>query len=404
MTLVDDAALSGVKVVDMSGPDGHYCGKLLAELGAEVVLVEPSAGSALRHQGPWLHDELGSERSLAFSYLNSSKKSAVIDLPRDGSKLLRLLRTADILIESDESEQLVDQLGLTAGEVERLFPGLIRTSITHYGSTGPYAGRPASDLAVLAEGGMMSLVGYPDLPMNLPFEQAYLAASQFAAVGALIALLDRDATGLGQNVEVSAHEAVTLALENAAQTFDLEGTVRERFGSKQRLAGSGVFACMDGSVLLLAGGIGSTIFWSNMLDFMESLKPGSTAELRGDEWGRRDFLSGRAAKRTFRRVFEAFTADLSMRQLDELGTKWRVPLAPVNTVAAAAQSEQLEARGFFVDLEIDDVTVRMPGAPYQLSETPWVTSHRAPRLGEHTAEVLGPRDHGVALREVEGAL
>src|SRR5690606_31216975 len=146
---------------------------------------------------------------------------------------------------------------------------LVYTSITPFGQTGPYTSFVADDLTLLALGGMLYLGGYADgIPVSAYGQQAYMAASVFAAVATRGALLTAEETGEGEHVDVSAQECVVMAMENAIQFFELEGTVRKRYGGQQRQAGSGVFPCKDGYFVLLAGGIAANRFWKRFLGWM----------------------------------------------------------------------------------------------------------------------------------------
>ena len=393
-------ALDGLRVLEIGGALSNYCGKLFAELGADVVLLEPLDGSELRQEPPFADDHA---ESLQFFYRNTSKRSLAVDLDHpDGQDIVRrMVAQADLVLE-DRPPGFLAARGLGAADLIGSNPRLVVTSITPFGQVGPYSGFRHSDLVLMAFGGMLWMGGYEDgPPVRAAGEQAYMAGSLFGAVASMIALTHAELQGVGQHVDVSVQEAVAMGLENAAQYYDLEGHIRTRFGGTQREAGFGVFPCADGHVFLLAAGIGGNRFWGNMVSWILQEGEGGE-ELEGDRWGDRDFMQTDEAKDTFWRIFTAFAADKTKAQLYHDSQKWRVPLGPINKPSDVVASAQLEARGYFVDVEAFGRSVTMPGAPYRLSATPWRLSGPAPALGEHTDIVLdgygfGP-DEVAALR------
>jgi benzylsuccinate CoA-transferase BbsE subunit len=397
------AALAGIRVIDRSGPEGNYCGKLFAELGADVILVEPPGGTALRGEPPFAAGREGDpEASLRFLAYNTSKRSVALDLGQAaGQEILRdLASAADLLIETDPpgwaAARGIGYTGL-AGHNQRL----VVTSITPFGQDGPYSGYPADDLTCLAFGGLLSLGGYADgPPLQAAGQQAYAAASVFAAVASMLALLQAQASGQGQHVDVSVQECVVMGLETAIQAYDLEGRVRKRTGGITRRAGSGIFRCRDGYVFLMASGLGER-FWVSLLDWLDDEGAVGMEALRGDAWTQPSYLETDEAKDSFLAVFGAICQQYGKAELYRRAQKWRVPLCPVNTPGDVVSSAQLTGRQFFVEHPLPyGGTALMPGAPYRLSQTPWQMTRPAPRLGEHTGEVL--RELGYSGERIDG--
>src|ERR1700745_1547606 len=255
------AALTGVRVLDLSGLAGQYCGKQFADLGADVILIEPVGGSPVRREGPFLDDRAHVEFSLQFAYFNAGKRGAAIDLDRpEGQHIVRqLAKYADLIIES-EKPGLMERRGLSFASLVASNPKLVMTSVTPFGQTGPYANYEAEDVVALALGGLLYLGGYPDTPpIAAHGNQAYLAAAQFASVASMMALLAADEGGdsTGRHVEWRHLTWVTMGLETAIQFYDLEKTVRKRASGEQIMAGVGVFACADGQIYPMAGGGGA---------------------------------------------------------------------------------------------------------------------------------------------------
>ena len=376
----------------MSGALGNYAGKLFAELGADVVLVEPPGGSALRHEGPFLADRPGLERSLAFAYYNTSKRGVTLDLEHEADRatLKRLVATADLVIET-ERPGVMNERGLGYADLAKIRPSLVMLSITPFGQTGPYAQYQAEDIVALALGGMLYLGGYPDTePIRVHGDQGVLCANMYGAVAGIIALWHAEASGEGEHIDVSMQESVVMALENAVQFYDLERTVRRRWAGEQRFAGTGVYACKDGYVFLMAGGIGANRFWSRTLEWFADEGMKGIERLHGPEWANVDFLKSAEAKRTFSEVFDPWALERSKADLYHGGQARKIPIAPVSSPKDILENKQLQSRGHFVEVPdgLAGQTLRMPGAPYKLSQTPWKIQRPSPRLGEHNMEIL----------------
>jgi benzylsuccinate CoA-transferase BbsE subunit len=385
-------ALDGIRVLDASGAMGQYCGKLFADLGADVILVEPIGGSATRREGPFIEDRVDLESSLAFAYMNTSKRGVTLNLDhREGQSLFHdLASRADLIIESEQPGVMAKR-GLGYAKLSAKRPSLVYTSITAFGQTGPYASYGADDLIGLALGGMLYLGGYADSPpIGVYGNQAYAAASLFGAVASMAALYAAEATGGGDHIDVSMQECMVLGLENAAQTYDLEGTIRKRYGGQQRQAAIGAYPCKDGYVFLLAGGIASNRFWIPTVQWLiDERAPG--AEALGDpRWLEVKYVVSEEGKRIFASVFEPFTKARTKKELVEAAIQRRIPLAPVSTPADVLQNRQLKHRGFFVEVmnRFAGRPIQMPGAPYKLFGTPWRIARPAPALGEHNREVF----------------
>jgi benzylsuccinate CoA-transferase BbsE subunit len=295
---------------------------------------------------------------------------------------------ADLVLE-DSTPGLLRGLGLGAEAAIALRPGLVYTSITPFGQTGPYAFYQYTDLICMAFGGMLWMGGYADdVPVQAAGEQAYMAGSLYGAVASMIGLTHAELHGEGQHVDVSVQEAVAMGLENAAQYYDLNRHIRTRFGGGQREAGFGVFPCADGYVFLLAAGIGGNRFWPNMVQWLLAEGTADAEELATPPWGYAEFMKTDAAKQRFWDIFTPYSRSRTKRELYRASQSWRVPLGPVNTPSDISGSEQLRSRGYFVDVDWFGRLVEMPGAPYGLSATPWTLTGPPPQPGADTDDVL----------------
>lgn len=389
-----DGPLSGIRVLDLTGGAEQYCAKLMAQLGADVVLVEPIEGSASRREGPFIDDKAHSEHSLQFAYLNQGKRGLGLDLKSSHGRDIfkQLVSDTDLIIESERPGHM-RLLGLDRESLSEINSGLIMVSITPFGQTGPLSEYEGGDLVSLAMGGLLSLGGYPGLAPTAPYgNQAVLASAQFAAVASLIALWELESQSgerVGQHIDVSVQESVAMALENAVQYVELENTVRKRTGGEQSQAGTGLFPCKDGEIYLMAAGIGAGKFWQTTTQWL--LDGGAPAEQFAEErWHDAKFLASDEAKKIFADIFIPFAADKTKTELYIDGQRRRIPICPLSTTADLLENEQLGFRGFFASTphSYTGRTLMMPGAPYQLSASPWQVGRPSPRLGEHTAEIL----------------
>lgn len=396
------AALEGLRVLDLSGATGNYAGKLFADMGADVVLVEPPGGTELRREPPFIGDVPGPERSLAFAYQNTSKRGICLNLETaSGQRLLReLAATADLVIETAPPGWMTAR-GLGYAELAQRRPQLVLASITPFGQTGPYADLKATDLVALATGGLLWMGGYQgSAPTQAHGDQAFKCAAMYGAVAAMLAVTEAELTGQGQHVDISMQESVTLALENAAQTYDLEGVIRKRPLGDQRFAGYGLFECKDGYIFLGSRGIGNSPAWSRSLQWFKDEGMEGAERLFGPEWSDLTYLKSDEAREVFGELFMRWSRQHTKAWLYSEGQKRLIPLAPVSTPKDLLENPQLRARGHFVAFThpLLQQAAEMPGAPYVLSETPWRLQRPAPTLGQHTAEVLG--EIGISPDEV----
>jgi benzylsuccinate CoA-transferase BbsE subunit len=378
-------ALTGYRVLELCDAKGVLCTKIMADLGADVITIEPPEGASRRHQGPFYHDRVDPERSLGFWYFHTNTRSITLNLETpDGQELFRqLVQTADVLVETCPPGFL-DRLRLGYTHLHALHPALVMTSITGFGSTGPYSHYQAADIVGLAMGGLMYLCGEPD---GSPVPPGGMQANHLAALngvtGTLIALWHREQTGVGQHVDVSMQAAVANTLETTHQTYDFNREVRRRFGHR-REAAAYILPCRDGYIALLCA---SKLGWPQLVGWMQDEGCGDAVS---DE-RLLDDVYRFEHEAEVHEILQAFFATKTKQEIYAEAQRRRLPLAPVNTPRDLAESPQLQARDFFVELEHPELaaTVRYPGAPYTLSETPWRLRSRPPGLGEHNVDIYG---------------
>jgi len=381
---------NNIRVIELAGELGAYTGKLLADLGAEVIRIESMEGDPTRLEKPFYKEIPGIENSLRYHYLNTNKKGMVLDIasPEGKEVLLKLIKTADLLIEGFPPGYL-DSLGLGYETLSAINPKLVHTAITPYGQFGPYKDYPYSDLTCLAMGGMLYLAGTEDdKPAQAPDKQSVFQADLYAAYGSMVALINADMTSEGQYIDVSLQESVATAQENAIQTYDLEGRIRRGLGLIE--AGHGTFKCQDGYVYIVAA-MGSNVhMWYPLVDWMiEENIPGAEV-LRGEEWGTTEHRRKQESMATFKTIFEQFTSKYSKQDLYQESQKRKVVIYPVNTAKDVLENPQLIYRKYFKEMYSESVngTITYPGCPYELEKIPWELRNGAPAFGQDTAEVL----------------
>lgn len=423
-TLLDD-----IRVLDLTDEKGVYCAKLLADHGADVIRIEPPGGHPMRNLGPFVNDETDPEKSLYWFQFNTSKRGITLNLEHaDGRELFRsLVKTADVLLETYAPGYL-GELGLGYGELRKVNPRLVQTSITPFGQTGPFKDFEGSDMVAQAMGGLMYLAGYPEDPPNrIGCSQAYQCAGVQASVGTIIALYAREMTGEGQTVDVSLQQSVLMAMETAMQHYDMRKEIISRSGTDEpALPGMGIYACRDGYVLSFVvshAGAG----WDAIIDWMDS--EGSAGDLRSPEWQevlealmdlkklvalagdpeRLAALTGQAAE--IQALLKAFLMGKTKHQISDEAAERRIMMVPIENIEELVNSPQLKALGFFDEVKHPELgmTIQYPGAPcYQISNAQWRISRRAPLIAEHNDEIyakeLGLPEEQIVLLKQNGAI
>ena len=367
-------ALTGIRVLDLATTGAAYAGRLLADLGADVVCVEPVGGSPLRRQAPF------------------QQRSVTLDLddPKGRELFCRLAATADVVMETPAPAGLADRhLGYDVLRAKN--PGLIMVSISPFGQGGPYSRYEASDLTQLAAGGLLSFGGYQDTePLGIHGDQAYLASGIFGAVATLAALVARTETGTGQWIDVSGQECVSFALEDAVPEWYLNQQVRRRSGESAREAGTGVYPCMDGYVSMVAGRLGTAKAFATLCKWIAETGTPDGAHLLDPQWQDYKHRQSPAGIARFAEIFAAFCKARSKEELYREGQRRQIAIAPVNGVGDLVADAQLAANSYFQQRH--DATIgkelTFPGPPYRLSRTPACLHALAPRPGEHNRDIL----------------
>ncbi len=367
---------SGTRILDLTHWLGRYATKLFADLGAEVIRVEPPSGLADRT------DAEGAD--YAFAFFNTSKKSIRLDFDSESWRqdFAPLVASAAVIV--------LERGGPAATEIawlRSLNPNAVITHIAPYGLGGPLEDAPANDLTLQAAGGIAWLSGRPDAPpLRLPVDQSVMIASVYAAVATAICLMDSEAGGGGHLVDVSAQEAIAHSLQNALQVYDLEGRISRRGGEGTRDATEDIFPCQDGYVFLAAPLV-LGISWKALLGWMQDTGSPAVETLSAPIWSDRVWRTTQEAKDAFRAVFETFLADKTKQEATKQALQRKIVMSAVSRVSDVLQDEQLAYRNYFVSVTDPQLgTTTLPGAPYKLSAPIWQPGP-APSLGQHDAEL-----------------
>lgn len=373
--------LEGIRVVDLTRVlSGPFCTMLLGDMGAEIIKIEPpEKGDIVRQQG-----EMRNGLSWYFASFNRNKKSVELDLYDEGDKALlaELIRTADVLVENFRPGVL-ERMGLGKDRLKRLNPRLVTCSINGYGSTGPYADRPAFDFIAQAMSGFMSINGRADQePLRSGQPITDLVAGLYAAFGVVNALRARDANGEGQHVESAMLNGIVSFMAYLASEHLMTGELPARTGNDHPLvAPYGLFRARDGEVAVAPSNDVVLRRFMRAID-LEALLDDPRFDDNAKRFERRDELSTLIDEQMMRE-----SQSFWIERLNGAG----VPSGKVQNIAEALAHPQIAAQDMVIDVDHPGRgSVRMTGFPVKLSDTPCVVRMPAPELGAHNEEILEP--------------
>jgi crotonobetainyl-CoA:carnitine CoA-transferase CaiB-like acyl-CoA transferase len=387
-----DLPLSPYRVLDLTNEKGYFCGKILADLGADVIKIEPPEGDPGRNIGPFYHDMPGKEKSLFFFAYNTNKRSITLNIEiRDGQEIFKkLAKTADFVIESFDPGYM-DKVGLGYAVLKSLNTRVIMVSITPFGQEGPYKDWKASDIVAIAMGGLSHITGSPDRPpARVSVDQAHVIAGAQGAMGAMIAHYCREATGKGQHVDTSTQESVVLSALTVPQAWDLQKFIWPREGaylSRARKRVRHLWPCKDGYIAwrLFGGGLG--VKTRALVEWME--REGQAGELAEVNWQQMDLLTVPSEKfYHWQELFGKFFKTHTKAELCREALARGIVLIPASTPKDLLSDPQLEARDYWEEVDYPELgtTITYPGALYKSSEITWKFC-RAPLMGEHNSEI-----------------
>ena len=377
------------RVLDLTGPEGVFCGKLLADYGAEVIKVEPPTGDVTRQRPPFISDVPGIERSSYFLFYNTNKKSVTIDLETSEGQVVfkKLAASADVLIESFPVNYM-QSLGLDYDSLRQVNPGLIMASITPFGQTGPWKDYKSTDLISLAASGFMQITGDPDgPPLRQGNEQSHFPGAQHAATAIMGALFYRDMQdGRGQYIDVSMQEAMITYYTDAhpALAYIQRGENVTRVGTNSTLViPLGAYPSKDGWI---SAGIITPREWENLSNWM--------FEVTGnEEILNEDYKGGNQDRAPYNDIITALVIDFTTRftseELFHQGQERNLVFIPVNTVSDLLVDPQLDASNFWFDIDHAEAGKLIYPLGVFDSEEVTPTTNPAPYLGQDNEVIFG---------------
>ena len=393
-------ALNGLLVIELCGDRGQYMGKLMGDMGARVIKIEPVSGSQERNIGPFKNDIPNPNSSLYFWARNTSKESIAIDLnSTEGIKIIKqLLENADVFLE-DYEPGFLGSIGLGYEGLSKANSSLIMTSLTGFGQDGPYKSYKSNDLVALAMGGIMHSCGYDDVPDSPPIRPSGghgdFISAHYGLIGTLTALFYRDFTGQGQYLDVSAHEACSSTTEASIPTYlFLKKEVFRQTGRHQGATPTPKTLCKtsDGKYIIVFQLFNNLNSWMSLVKWMAG--KGMAEDLEDEKFKdmARHVTSNPDDSDHAFEVVRSFilnhTADEIYRGAQELKYPWGIVRSPEENLE---DPHFLEDRGMFEDIlhpEFGEgVSYKYAGRPYRFKGTPW-NAFRAPLIGEHSVSIL----------------
>ena len=390
------APLTGLRVLELADEKGQFCGKLMADLGAEVIKIEPTGGEGARSVGPFLDDVPHRDRSVSFWHYNTSKRGITLNLETaDGRELFKKLAdTSDVILETFNAGYL-PSLGLGYEDLVKTNPRLIMCSLTDFGQTGPWRDFLSSDLLHLAAGGQMGCSGYDpvDDPEQIPIApgggNAWHTGSHYAYMAIMAALMYRTNSGQGQYIDASVHDACALTTEMHVNTYIYQNQVVLRQTGRHAAATPNAIAqlrCKDGKYVNASASRVTFRQFPTLVKWMDS--HGLADDLTDERYQDHAVFNSDVAH--IEKVVEKFVANLTRDEIAHGGQERGFNWGAVRTPDELVDEGHLNDRGFWVDVPHSELgkTFKYPGAAAIYNGSPWRISTRAPLVGEHNEEIL----------------
>lgn len=377
--MIGPSVLDDLRVLDISqGIAGPLCAKLLGDFGADVIKVEPPGGDYGRRLPPFFQDDPDPEKSLCFLTMNLNKRGVCLDLehPEGVEIFKKLARNVDVIVETFPPGYLAS-LGLDHASLERENPGLIMTSITPFGQTGPYSSYKGGEIVSYATSGLMSISGGSDRePLKHGGFPGQYEAGLNGTLATLVGVLCRDLTGAGQHVDISVQEVLASTLVIQQPFYSWIGGVQGRREPKGKLFGN-ITPCKDGYFVCQAGPDN----WDRIATFF------GREELREERFA--DANQRAANGQELDEIILDATKDRTMAEMFKTASEqFRLLFGIVQTPADLAECPQLEAVGFYQEVEHPVIgRIRVPFRLWNMSSSPAQYSRPAPLLGQHNLEV-----------------
>lgn len=390
-------ALEGIKVIDLtSALNGPFCTMILADYGAEVLKIEPVNGEQCRTWGPL--DEKSGESGF-FCYVNRNKKGATLNLKSEKGKELffKLVKDADVLVENYKGG-VTERLGIDYETVKKINPTIIYASGSGFGQYGPLKTRPCYDVVAQAMGGMAELTGFPDsIPTKVGPSIADHVAGIYLAVGVLTALVHRERTGEGQQVDVAMLDTIFSLLENSLVKYTMGGYIPTRNGNiDPSISPFDLFECKDGFIAI---GVGNDRLFDT---FCHTI--GHTELLEDPRYATND-LRCQNYQPDLQNVIRDWSKDYTKGEIEKIMDEAGIPCGPVLNVKEAIEHPQIQARDMMVHCQHPTAgDLYFQGCVMKLSETPGSVDFPSPLLGQHNQEIFGITAEEEEKLKAEGVL
>jgi crotonobetainyl-CoA:carnitine CoA-transferase CaiB-like acyl-CoA transferase len=391
--------LNGCRALDLTDDRGFLCGKILADLGVDVIKVEPPGGEPSRRIGPFWHDIPDPENSLYWFAYNSNKRGITLNLDtRDGKEIFKTLaKKSDFVIESFKPGYM-DTIGLGFSVLSGLNKGIILTSITPFGQTGPYKDYEGNDLVIMGMSGQLYLTGDADRPpVNIGIPQACLHAGADAGVGSMIAFYHSRRTGEGQHVDVSMQQSAAWFMAQTIPYYELSGVVLSRMGTFRTGSSSGtiqrqVWPCKDGYVFFfMLGGAQGAKTGRALTKWMEEMGM-SNEFLSTFVWEELDIaMAPQDLMDRLSAPIEAFFRTRAKKEVLDAAMARNISICPLFSMEDQVKDPHLAARAYWIQMEHPELgaTISYPRQFVRSSECETGTRFKAPLIGEHNADVYG---------------
>jgi CoA:oxalate CoA-transferase len=399
-------ALSGIKVLEFSDfVSGPYCGKYLAEMGAEVIKVEkPGLGDKARSWGPFPQNLPHPEKSGFFLFLNANKYGITLDVETElGLKILKeLIKWADVLLENHSVKEM-SRLGLSYNKLKKLNPKLVMTSITPFGQTGPLKDYKGSDLIAINAGA--EAFGNPDEgvkdpvndpPLKATYHAADINSGISAAVCTMAAVIAQRSTGQGQHIDLSQQEGIASTGRQQLAYYAVQGETPSREWGRKKFGGF-LYQCKDGYVVIWIGP-----HYPKVMEMLDN-----------PEWSKEEMFANPLLRNDYivelNQLISVWTVEHTAQEINDLALKFGVPCSLVRSINDLVNDEQLIFRNFWQTLDHPVAgKFKYPGPPFVLTATPGKLVRPAPLLGEHNekvyCEMLGYSREGLVRMRQAGVI
>ena len=403
-------ALDDLRVLEIGDERGAWCGKLMADMGADVIKIEPPEGDPSRQYEPFVDDEPDPERSLFFWYYNTSKRSIMMDFDdqSNADAFVKLVQSADVIFDTATYDP-VGRLGLSFDQIMSENPGLIWCTITNFGFGSVRDDEPHTDLTLAANGGFAWMNGYDDHtlpPVRGGGQQAYHTGSHYAFMSILTALLHRDVTGVGQHINININASVNVTTESGSYSWLVaHATVQRQTGRHAGVAPSmpSQIKCADGRHVNTGiparrpAEFGIVYRWLEEEGLLDELPEAALLQVGAglESFSLADVFNSNneellAIFGAGRQAFDLLASKLTAYEFFTKAQNLGFQVGVIHSPEEALEDPHFVDRGMQVKVEHPELgrEVIYPGAPYQLTKGSWGITRRPPLLGEHTAEVL----------------